>query len=183
MELNSVNSMIFRYCIFDISILLSLLQIGPAMLVFGEVPSSGGLATSLLERLHSSYKRLQQEFYISTLITNYRSHPAIFELPSSLFYKPPLIVINPDPPSLHPLYPYPLVFLCSNKDVDQPVIQVDDNVNKVEAEILLDEVNKFAIAKSWPTTSWGAQDRVMSQTCIMSTSRSQVCVYMHALLK
>ena len=150
------------------------LQVGPAMVVFGEVPSSCGLATSLLERLHSSYKRLRQESYISTLVTNYRSHPDIFELPSSLFYETPLIAPSDrDPPSLHPLYPYPLVFVCSNIDVDQLVMQVDENVNEVEAGILLDEVNKFAIAKSWPT-SWGPQDKVMSQTCIMSTSRSQV---------
>ncbi len=139
------------------------------MLVFGEVPSSCGLATSLLERLHSLYKRLRQEFYISTLITNYRSHPDIFELPSSLFYDTPLISQSDgDTPSLHPLYPYPLVFVCSN--IDQAVMQVDDNVNDAEAGILLDEVNKFA--KSWPTASWGLQD--MSQTCIMSPSRSQV---------
>ncbi len=156
-----------------------IIQVGPAMLVFGEVPSSYSLATSLLERLHSSYKRLRQEFYISTLVTNYRSHPDIFELPSSLFYDTPLISPSDrDPPSLHPLYPYPLVFVCSS--IDQVVTQVDDNVNEAEASILLDEVNKFAIAKSWPTASWGPQDKVMSQTCIMSPSRPQVrkCVVM-----
>ncbi len=152
------------------------------MLVFGEVPSLCGLATSLLERLHSSYKGLRQESYISTLVTNYRSHPDIFELPSSLFYETPLISpLDRDPPSLHPLYPYPLVFVCSNKDVEL-VTQVDKNLNEIEANILLDEVNKFSMARSWPTASWGPQD--MSQTCIMSPSRSQVrgkCA--HALLK
>ncbi len=143
------------------------------MLVFGEVPSSCGLATSLLERLHSTYKCLRQESYISTLVTDYHSHPDIFELPSSLFYETPLIApFDRDPPSLHPLYPYPLVFVCSN--IDQVVTQVDDSVNEVEAGILLDEVNEFAIAKKWPTASWGPQDKVMSQTCIMSSSRSQV---------
>ena len=144
------------------------------MLVFGEVPSSCGLATSLLERLHFSYKRLRQESYISTLVTNYRSHPDIFELPSSLFYDTPLISPSDrDPPSLHPLYPYPLVFVCSS--IDQVVTQVDDNVNEAEASILLDEVNKFA--KSWPTASWGPVD--LSQACIMSPSRPQVrkCVF------
>ncbi|XP_064395053.1 probable helicase with zinc finger domain isoform X3 [Halichondria panicea] len=157
-------------------------QVGPAMLVFGEVPSSYSLATSLLERLHSSYKRLRQEFYISTLVTNYRSHPDIFELPSSLFYDTPLISPSDrDPPSLHPLYPYPLVFVCSS--IDQVVTQVDDNVNEAEASILLDEVNKFAIAKSWPTASWGPQDKVMSQTCIMSPSRPQLTMINNLIRK
>ena len=140
------------------------------MLVFGEVPSSCGLATSLLERLHSSYKLLCQQFYTSTLLTNYRSHPDIFELHSSLFYDTPLISPSDrDPPSLHPLYPYPLVFVCSSMD---HFVTQDDYVNEDEASILLDEVNKFAIAKNWPTASWGPQD--MSQTCIMSPSRPQV---------
>ncbi|XP_064395058.1 uncharacterized protein LOC135342289 isoform X2 [Halichondria panicea] len=147
------------------------LKVGSAMFVFGEVPLSCGLATSLLERLHSSYKRLRQESYISTLVTNYRSHPDIFELPSSLFYEATLIAPSDrDPPSLHPLYPYPLVFVCSS--IDQAVTQVDDNVNEAEASILLDEVNKFA--KSWPTASWGPVD--LSQACIMSPSYSQLTI-------
>ncbi len=155
----------YYWCCFRISCVTLPLQVGPA------IPSSCGLATSLLERLHSSYKRLRQESYISTLVTNYRSHPDIFELPSSLFYETPLIApFDRDPPSLHPLYPYPLVFVCSNVN-DHLVIQ-DDNVNEVEAGMLLDEVDKFAIAKNWPTASWGPQD--MSHTCIMSPSRPQV---------
>ncbi|MCH9666238.1 MAG: C-terminal helicase domain-containing protein [Gammaproteobacteria bacterium] len=128
------------------------------------------------------YKRLRQEFYISTLVTNYRSHPDIFELPSSLFYETPLIApIDRDPPSLHPQYPYPLVFVCSN--IDHLVTQ-DDYVNEGEASILLDEVKMFTSAKNWPIASWGPVDSVMSQTCIMSTSRSQVKgKRLHALLK
>ncbi len=139
------------------------------MLVFGEVPLSCGLAISLLERLYSVYKRLRQEAYISTLVTNYRSHPSIFELPSALFYDTPLIApCDRPPPSLHPSYPYPLVFLCSS--LDQAVTQVDDNVNIEEADILLDEVNKFA--KGWPNAGWGPMD--LSQACIMSASKPQV---------
>lgn len=139
------------------------------MLVFGEVPLTCGLATSLLERLYSAYKRLRQESYISTLVTNYRSHPKIFELPSALFYETPLICPpDRDLPPLHPKYPYPLVFLCSS--VDDELTEVYDNINEFEAEILLEEVNKFA--KSWPTAAWGRLK--LEQTCIMSPSRPQV---------
>ena len=139
------------------------------MLVFGEIPSSCGLGLSLLERLYAVYKRLRQESYISTLVTNYRSHPSIFELPSSLFYDTPLIApCDQAPPSLHPSYPYPLVFLCSS--LDQDMTQMDSNINSLEAGILLDEVNQFA--RGWPTAPWGPVD--LSQTCIMSGSRPQV---------
>ena len=50
--------------------------------------------------------------------------------------------------------------------------QVDDNINEEEASILLDEASK--LAKNWPIAQWGPPD--LSQACIMSPSRPQVCV-------
>ena len=139
------------------------------MLVLGDEPLKYGLATSLLERLHSLYKRLRRESYISTLVTNYRSHHDIVELPSALFYETPLIAPKDRaPPPLHPNYRYPLHFICSS--VDEAMCQFDANTNRNEANILLDEVNAFA--RNWPIGSWGPQD--LSQTCLMSLARPQV---------
>ena len=139
--------------------------------MFGKVPLNQGLGTSLLERLYSTYKRLGQESYISILITNYRSHPDILEIPSALFYETPLILPDDrEPPAPYLKYNHPLVFLCSS--VDQAVCQIDDNINREEASILLDEASE--LAKNWPIAQWGQPD--LSQACIISQSRPQVCV-------
>ena len=61
-------------------------KVGPKTSVLGEKVREGGLAVSLLERLHDLYQRNHQEAYQAELLTNYRCHSVILRLPSTLFY-------------------------------------------------------------------------------------------------
>ena len=139
------------------------------MLVLGEEAQKNGLAVSLLERLHTLYRRLGKAagHHCATLVTNFRCHGGILEL-AGMFYNPALRCIVPQS-SAHPAAPYPLVFCCSS--IDDKVQSIDSTVNEHEAEITLKLVAEFA--KQWPD-SWGRVD--LSKICVMSPTRSQVCV-------
>lgn len=142
------------------------------MLVLGDEPQECGLAVSMLERLHSHYQRLGEvaEGHYTTLVTNYRCHQEILTLSGNLFYETALLQPDasqyPSPP-VHPHYPYPLCFVCSS--IDKKVCKIDSNTNESEARLIVDAVQK--VAKDWPTQVWG---NILSKTCIMSPSRSQV---------
>jgi len=138
------------------------------MLVLGDEAQENGLAVSLLERLHSRYRRLGKiaENHCATLVTNYRCHGGILEL-AGMFYNLALKCKIP-PSSAHPAAPYPLLFYCSS--INDKVQLIDSTMNEQEAEIMLRLVAEFA--KRWPN-SWGKVD--LSQLCFMSPTRSQVC--------
>ena len=140
------------------------------MLVLGDEAQENGLAVSLLERLHTLYGKLGGVAgdHCATLVTNYRCHHGILKLAEKLFYDLEL-KCNVPGSAAHPAAPYPLQFYCSS--IDDKVESVDSSVNEQEAEVVLKLVAEFA--KKWPSASWGPVD--LSQMCIMSPTRSQVC--------
>lgn len=67
-------------------------QLGPV--IASHLARAFGLGRSFLERLMDNggiYARPYNAVYITKLVRNYRSHPAILELPSSLFYDSELV--------------------------------------------------------------------------------------------
>uniref|UniRef100_A0A1D1YSN7 RNA helicase n=1 Tax=Anthurium amnicola TaxID=1678845 RepID=A0A1D1YSN7_9ARAE len=66
------------------------MQLGPV--IYSKDAESHGLGKSYLQRLfeYDVYEN-ENENYVTKLIRNYRSHPAILELPSKFFYKGELI--------------------------------------------------------------------------------------------
>ncbi|GFO01919.1 RNA helicase mov10l1 [Plakobranchus ocellatus] len=92
-------------------------QLGP--IVFSPFAKMYGLELSLLERLMSGdlYQRDEEKFgdhggfnpaLVTMLVNNYRSHPAILELPSRLFYYNQLQP-HADPALTHTLASWPLL--------------------------------------------------------------------------
>ena len=129
-------------------------QVGPSLLVLGEVATKYGLGVSLLERLHKTYN--DDTFidastaHCATLLKNYRCHHAIVSLPSYLFYNSALLTAgNRATSRLHPQAKYPLHFICSSLSDKQ---EVKDGINKVEVILLLNEVAKYV--NDWPK-NWG----------------------------
>lgn len=81
--------------------------------MYNKIAREKGLGTSLLERLFSLYKGTRAErSHVSTLLTNYRCHPSILMLASSLFYECTLLSRS-DSKAL-PAAPFPIVFECSS---------------------------------------------------------------------
>ena len=156
------------------TIILFHLQVGPSMLVLGDKARKNGLDKSLLERLLNHYKSVDGNISnqnLATLSTNYRCHPAIVTFVRQLFYQHQDLRVPTDSdlvPTSHPSYPSCFVFVCS--DCDETAMNVETNVYELEARILLKNIQE--IFKFWPS-QWGYRD--LSQCCIMSSSRSQVC--------
>lgn len=148
-------------------------QVGPGLLVLGEEARKYGLSTSLLERLHEEYQKIEEE--TTSLLTNYRSHSGLLMLPSSLFYGSTLQCRVPDSKS-HPLAQYPLVFVCSS--IKQHSADNMESTDQIEAEVLVQQVQKY-IADSWPSTVWGNKDDSPGKVCIMTPSPTQVCTYIN----
>ena len=144
------------------------LQVGPQLLVLGEVAQRYGLATSLLERLHDLYMSLGEpaQKHVASLLTNHRSQSGILMLPSSLFYGSILQCRTRDKP--HPLAAYPLHFVCTSL---KQIKSNSQSVSLLEATTLLHNVKKFV--DLWPERMWGEKD--LTKVCIMSPSADQVC--------
>ena len=91
---------------------------------------------------------------------NYRSHAALLDLPSKLFYESKLIPCYRVP--YHLEAPYPLMFISSSFEN----IISENMDNEIEAKLLLSEVHRFAKYKSWE----------LKDICIMTTNLKQVFV-------
>ena len=146
------------------------MQVGPAMLVLGEVPSRHGLSVSLLERLLRQYQKLgaiASSFY-GSLVTNYRSRSEILSFTGDLFYDLQLKISSNQEPPLHPDYLFPFVFICT--DITSTNIEVRENTNVMEVNTIMHTVAE--IVKSWPDKLWGKS--AASSLCILSPSRAQV---------
>lgn len=124
------------------------LQVGPAVSVYSNEAREGGLGVSLLERLLDLYKKKydnkQLNYHRRSLLTNYRCHPSILMLASSLFYDCTLLSRSKSQP--HPCAPYPIVFQCSSFQQDQ--LRVSDAYNEHEAKLLMSKLVEFI--DSWP---------------------------------
>uniref|UniRef100_A0A1X7UNA5 RNA helicase n=1 Tax=Amphimedon queenslandica TaxID=400682 RepID=A0A1X7UNA5_AMPQE len=144
-------------------------QVGPSLLVLGELAIKNGLSLSLLERLHILYndERLTDasSVHSATLLTNFRCHHAILSLPSYLFYDSVLITAAEAVTHLHPEAKYPLHFICSDLSVAK---EISTNDNEIEVTILLQEISNYV--ESWPD-QWGEMD--LSKICVMTVTAHQ----------
>ena len=131
-------------------------QVGPQISVCSDFARENGLGTPLLERLFSHYKSLEtsktSRLHTSTLLTNYRCHPSILMLSSSLFYECALLSRSTSIP--HPNAPYPLVFVCTSLQ-QSGFADLPDKCER-EADILLARAIEFL--KSWPVRHVTARD-------------------------
>ncbi len=146
------------------------MQVGPSMLVLGEIPARYGLSVSLLERLHRLYRQfgaIASSFH-GSLVTNYRSRSEILSFTGELFYDLQLKISSNQEPPLHPDYRFPFVFVCT--DVEDATIEVRENLNPREVVMTVRTLSE--IMRSWPDKLWGKLEP--SSLCIMSPSRAQV---------
>ncbi len=148
-----------------------IVQVGPAMLVLGDIPQKQGLSVSLVERLHEVYRATERPFiglkYHRALTTQFRCHPVIMKLSGELFYKATMECrIVP-----HDKAPYPFHFICS--DVEEGLKPIESGtVYPKEAEILAQEMVKCSTAgKVFPLD--GSKPDT-SQFAYASPCRSQV---------
>ena len=125
-------------------------QVGPQVRVLSERARENGLGESLLERLFSHYKAIKHasmtETHTSSLLTNYRCHPSILMLASSLFYECTLLSQNKR--EAHPKAPYPLVFVCTS--VRQDGFSNCSPENEEEAQLLITKMIEYI--QTWHST-------------------------------
>ncbi len=119
------------------------------MEVLSNAARENGLGTSIVERLFTHYKELKgnkvPSSHVSTLLTNYRCHPSILMLASSLYYEFTLLSRSKSP--AHPKTPYPIVFACSS--LENQDFQNIPVVNEAEATTLIARMLEFI--QDWPT--------------------------------
>ena len=128
----------------------------------------GGLGTSLLERLFSVYKETKlAKSHVSTLLTNYRCHPSILMLASSLFYECTLLSRS-DSKSL-PGAPFPIVFESSSISRSNFANAPSDSMD--EASILVSRMLDF-ILNDWP------RSEKQTSVGLLASTRKQVCEVM-----
>ena len=129
-----------------------------------------GLGTSLLERVFSVYKGTKAErSHVSTLLTNYRCHPSILMLASSLFYECTLLSRS-DSKSL-PGASFPIVFECSS--VSQENFANAPAEDKQEGAILVSRMLDF-IQNDWP------KSEKQTSVGLLASTRKQVGLYNHS---
>ncbi len=143
------------------------LQVGPSLLVLGKESRENGLKHSILERLQSIYTKIGHVAspYSLTLAVNHRCNNQILEIPRKLFYTN--IIANPAIVLPHPQARYPLIFVCSSISEQQ-----NPGLQKIEAEILLNEASKYVSHKCWPRNQWGPYRK--DKIAILTTTRTQV---------
>lgn len=118
---------------------------GPQVRVLSEKARNNGLGESLLERIYSCYKATNDPLTSSTLLTNYRCHPSILMLASSLFYE--CTLISESRREAHPKAPYPLMFACTSLKRDN--FRNCQPENEEEAKLLINKMLEYI--QSWPT--------------------------------
>ena len=127
-------------------------QVGPKVSVLSEVANENGLGESIIERLLKLYDQQMSKEDINSsrysLLTNYRCHPSILMLASSLFYDCSLQ--SRGSTETHPLAPYPIVFQCSSLKEE---LSISSAVNEMEVKLLLQKA--FEFIKAWPKTEGG----------------------------
>ena len=147
-------------------------QVGPKVAVYNKTAQEEGLGTSLLERLFSLYKEAKVErSYASILLTNYRCHPSILMLASSLFYQCSLLSRS-DSRAL-PKAPFPIIFECSSVKKENYANAPAEDVK--EAEALVKRMMDF-IQNDWPKSA------KQTSVGLLASTRKQVCVRMYTVL-
>ena len=115
---------------------------GPQVRVLSEKARNNGLGESLLERI---YNATDNSLTSSTLLTNYRCHPSILMLASSLFYE--CTLISESRREAHPKAPYPLMFACTS--LRQGNFRNCKPESEEEAKLLISKMLEYI--QSWPT--------------------------------
>ena len=156
----------FNYKIHQVCI-LHFVQVGPQVAVYSQLARENGLGTSLLERLFTYYKskRFQKAAttHAATLLTNYRCHPSILMLASSLFYE--CTLLSRSKSRAHPKAPFPLVFDCTS--FSQEGFSKLPAENKREAEMLVRKM--LELLKDWP-----GLNQASPPVGLLASSRQQV---------
>ena len=133
--------------------------------MLSETARKNGLGESILERLFSHYKAKRNlslvNTHTSTLLTNYRCHPSILMLASSLFYE--CTLLSQTKRETHPKAPYPLVFACTS--VHQNSYSDCDPENEEEAKLLIKKVVEFI--RTWPNAN-------KEQIGVLASTKQQV---------
>ena len=116
------------------------------MRVVSEKARENGLGSSLLERLFDHYKANGHlvKTHTATLLTNYRCHPSILMMASSLFYEHTLVSRSRS--VAHPKAPYPLVMACTS--FEEKGFENLSVENLEEARLLISKMIEFI--RSWP---------------------------------
>lgn len=138
--------------------------------MLGDLPQQHGLATSLVERLHTSYKEMGNaaEPYHCKLVTNHRCHKEIVKFCNSHFYADQQLRSD-----IGGEAGFPFHFVCSNMELRMNLSN-HDRVYKEESRIIVDELLK--VYGIWPKSTWG-QDKDCSQIVITGATRAQVSIY------
>ena len=133
--------------------------------MLSEVARKNGLGESILERLYSYYKVKRHlsliKIHTSTLLTNYRCHPSILMLASSLFYE--CTLLSQTIHETHPKAPYPLVFACTS--LGQHDYYNCHPEDEEEAKFLINKVVEFI--QTWPNPS-------REQIGVLASTKQQV---------
>ena len=142
------------------------------MRVVSEKARENGLGSSLLERLYDYYNANGhlRNSHTATLLTNYRCHPSILMMASSLFYEHTLVSRSAS--EAHPKAPYPLVMVCTSfeeKGFENLPVE-----NCKEATLLISKMIEFI--HSWP------REELKQPIGLLASTKQQVGVYVTALL-
>lgn len=147
-----------------------LLQVGPQVAVLSNAARENGLGTSLIERLFTHYKEKKRAAtdleipHTAALLTNYRCHPSILMLASSLLYECTLLSRSDSKP--HPKAPFPIIFYCTS--LEQEGFRNLPDVNENEAELLVRKMLEFA--RNWPRERGKEKPRIG----LLAPTRQQV---------
>ncbi len=143
-------------------------QVGPQVTVLSSYArnSDNGLGTSLVARLFTKYKQLKrQRSHSTTLLTNYRCHPSILMLASSLLYESTLLSRSDS--QAHPMAPYPIVFACTSFKED--CFANCPPENEADAELLVTKMLEYV--SSWPPDPHKGQKPTVA---LIASTRHQV---------
>jgi len=136
--------------------------------VYNKVARENGLGTSLVERLFTHYKMFKKATtsHVATLLTNYRCHPSILMLASSLFYE--CTLLSRSMSRTYPRAPFPIVFTCTSisKNLEEFINLSAENER--EAELLVMKLLEFV--KDWPQR----RDEKMPTIALLASSRQQI---------
>ncbi|KAK9292346.1 hypothetical protein L1049_020312 [Liquidambar formosana] len=128
------------------------MQLGPV--IFSRVAEDFGLGRSYLERLCECEFYCKEDVnYVTRLVRNYRSHPAILDLPSKLFYKGELLACKEDSSSsMNPCFDilpnkeFPVLFIgiqgCDEREGNNP-----SWFNRIEVSKVVEIINKLKADK------------------------------------
>ncbi|OWF45624.1 helicase with zinc finger domain [Mizuhopecten yessoensis] len=121
------------------------MQLSPE--IYSDLGRQQGFHKSMLERLHELYP--DDVPCKVMLCENYRSHSAIIDFTSDLFYESQLMASSDQP--CHPLY-YPLTFYSARGEE----VQHENSIgfyNIAEVHEVIDRVDQ--LVRSWPSSEWG----------------------------